>query len=46
MTRREIIVSATATAQTGTRVLVAVRVLAFIRTVSVRDELGACQIPS
>ena len=38
------IVSATAIAQTGTKVLVAVRVLAFIGTVSVRDDLRACQM--
>jgi hypothetical protein len=41
MTRREIIVSAIATAQTGTVILVAVRVLVFIGTVSVRDDLRA-----
>jgi len=44
MTRREIIVSATATAQMGTEVLVAVRVLVFIGTLSVRQTTRACQM--
>jgi hypothetical protein len=38
------IVSATAIAQTGTKVLVAVRVLAFIGTVSLRETTRACQM--
>jgi hypothetical protein len=38
------IVSATATAQTGTKFLVAVRVLIFIGTVSLREATRACQM--
>jgi len=41
MTRREMIVSATALAQTGMKFLVAVRALVFIGTLSVRETPSA-----